>query len=138
VVYLISTGKSARNSYLLDSSENGNDVFFATAEGLVAGDTDGGFDVYDARVPRPGDSPPAAVVPCEGSVCQGPPSVPALVTASGTATFAGLGNAMSEPAKKPVVTLKATSKKCRRGFVRKKNRCVKKTKRPGGHGRAKS
>ena len=54
VVYLISTGESNRDSYLLDSSENGDDVFFATTQGLVSGDTDGGYDVYDARVPRPG------------------------------------------------------------------------------------
>ena len=37
VVYLISGGKSPRDSYLLDNSENGDDVFFATTEGLVAG-----------------------------------------------------------------------------------------------------
>ena len=42
VVYLISSGKSPRDSYFLDNSENGDDVFFATTEGLVPGDTDGG------------------------------------------------------------------------------------------------
>jgi hypothetical protein len=126
VVYLISSGKSPRDSYFLDNSENGNDVFFATTEGLVPGDTDGGYDVYDARVPYPGDTPPAAAVPCEGAVCQGPPNVPSPLTPPASATFSGLGNPPSEettlpPAKK--VTTKTV--KCKKGFAKKKNKCVK-------------
>jgi hypothetical protein len=127
VVYLISTGKSSLNSYLLDSSESGNDVFFATDDALVPGDTDGGYDVYDARVPRPGDNPPPAAVPCQGSVCQGPPRVQAPLGAPASATFSGLGNVPPEPAAKPVTKAKPKSKtaKCKKGFVRKKNKCVK-------------
>ena len=98
-IYLISSGKSPEDSYFLDSSANGNDVFFATSEGVVPGDTDGAYDVYDARVPHPGDSLPPAAVPCEGSVCQGPPNVPALLTPPASATFSGLGNAA--PAAEP-------------------------------------
>ena len=129
VVYLISSGKSARSSFLLDTSESGDDVFFATAEGLVPGDTDGGFDVYDARVPRPGDSPPAGAVPCEGSVCQGPPSVPAAFSAPASATFSGLGNPPPEvvaPVVKPKLPVKVA--KCKKGFVRKKSKCVRRAK----------
>jgi hypothetical protein len=48
-LYLLSSGHSTEPSFFLDSSEDGRDVFFATADGLVAGDTDGGYDVYDAR-----------------------------------------------------------------------------------------
>jgi hypothetical protein len=92
-IYLISSGKSPENSYFLDSSENGDDVFFATSAGLVPGDTDGAYDVYDARVPHPGDNPPPAAVPCEGSVCQGPPNVPSPLTPPASATFLGPGNA---------------------------------------------
>jgi hypothetical protein len=112
VVYLISGGKSPRNSYYLDSSENGDDVFFATAEGLVPGDTDGGFDVYDARVPQPGDNPPASAVPCEGSVCQGPPRVQSPLAAPASATFSGLGNSTPEPTEdtKSVTPAKAKAK----------------------------
>ena len=58
VVYLISTGKSTANSYPGRLSANGDDVFFATTEGLVPGDTDGAYDVYDARVPHPGEPTP--------------------------------------------------------------------------------
>jgi len=128
VVYLISGGKSPRDSFLLDNSENGADAFFATTEGLVPGDTDGGYDVYDARVPHPGDNPPAAAVPCEGSVCQGPPNVPSPLTPPASATFSGLGNPAPEPAATPPPPKKTTTKtvKCKKGFVKKKSKCIKK------------
>ena len=115
VVYLISTGKSPRNSYLLANSENGSDVFFATTEGLVPGDTDGAYDVYDARIPHPGDNPPEAAVPCEGSVCQGPPNVPSPLTPPASATFSGLGNPAPEPAETQTKTvIKKTTPNARR------------------------
>ena len=130
VVYLISTGRSPLNSYLLDSSANGNDVFFATAEGLVPGDTDGGYDIYDARIPHEGEPYPPKAVPCEGPVCQGPPNVPSPLTPPASATFSGLGNPTSEVAP-AVVKPKATSKatKCKKGFTKKKNKCVKNKKK---------
>jgi hypothetical protein len=129
-VYLISSGKSSHNSYFLDNSENGDDVFFATTDGLVPGDTDGGYDVYDARAPQPGDNPPPAAVPCEGSVCQGPPRVSTPLAAPASATFSGLGNLAPEPAAVPATKPKPKSKatKCKKGFVKKKNKCVKKGK----------
>jgi hypothetical protein len=134
VVYLISSGKSDLNSYFLDSSESGNDVFFATTEGLVPGDTDGGYSVYDARVPRPGDNPPPAAVPCEGAVCQGPPNVPSPLTPPASATFSGLGNPAPEPAATPAPAKKTTTKtiKCKRGFVKQKDKCVKARKKRNG------
>ena len=127
-VYLISSGKSPENSYFLDNSESGDDVFFATSEGLVPGDTDGAYDVYDARVPHKGDNPPPAAVPCEGSVCQGPARVPAPLGAPASATFSGLGNIAPEPAATPVAKPKPKATKCKKGFVKKKNKCVKKPK----------
>jgi hypothetical protein len=112
-VYLISSGTSDENSYYLDNSESGGDVFFGTTSGLVAGDTDGAYDAYDARVPRPGDNPPPTAVPCEGDVCQGPPSVPQLLAAPASAAFSGAGNVASE---KPAVSTPAPRhvKKARR------------------------
>lgn len=101
IVYLISSGTSIQNSYAGDNSPNGNDVFFGTADNLAPGDTDGGYDVYDARVPRPGDVLPAKAVPCQGDVCQGPPSVPSPLGAPASATFFGSGNPAS-PASNPV------------------------------------
>jgi len=84
--------------------------------------------VYDARVPHPGDNPPAAAVPCEGSVCQGPPNVPSPLTPPASATFSGLGNPAPEPAATPPPPKKTTTKtvKCKKGFVKKKSKCIKK------------
>ncbi len=130
VVYLISTGRSSLNSYFLDNSENGNDLFFATAEGLVPGDVDGAYDVYDARVPRPGDNPPPAAVPCEGAVCQGPPSVQPPLAAPSSATFFGLGNIPPEPAVSAAAKPKAKAKSpvCKKGYVKEKAKCVRQRK----------
>jgi sugar lactone lactonase YvrE len=120
-VYLI-----APNASLMDNSESGSDVFFTTVEGLVAGDTDGGSDVYDARIPHPGDNPPVSAVPCQGSVCQGPPRVPAPLGAPASATFSGLENPVSSTST-PAVKKKAApkAKKCKKGYVKKKNKCLK-------------
>ncbi|MHB1538061.1 MAG: NHL repeat-containing protein [Solirubrobacteraceae bacterium] len=96
-VYLISSGSSAEASFVMDSSASGNDVFFGTSAGLVSADTDGAYDVYDARVPQPGDNPPPEAAPCEGAVCQGPPSTPRLLRPSASATFSGAGNLLPAP-----------------------------------------
>ena len=48
-VGLISSGASGHESAFLDASESGDDVYFITAERLVATDLDTNYDVYDAR-----------------------------------------------------------------------------------------
>jgi hypothetical protein len=125
VVYLISTGQSPRNSYLLDSSENGDDVFFATAQGLVPADTDGGYDIYDARIPQPGDNPPPASIPCGGSACQGDANTGPSVTPPASASFFGVGNLVPEVTPTPAVSSTPKAVKCKKGFVKKRNKCVK-------------
>ncbi len=124
VVYLISTGQSSRDSYLLGSSENGDDVFFATTQGLVPADTDGGYDVYDARVPHEGEPLPPTAVPCEGAVCQGPPNVPAPLTPPGSATFSGLDNPTPETIPLSAKTITKTVK-CVKGRKLSRGKCVK-------------
>jgi hypothetical protein len=127
-LFLVSSGTSATNSFFLDSSESGADAFFSTSDELVQGDNDAAYDVYDARVPRPGDIPPPESVPCQGDVCQGPPSVPSLLGPPPSATFNGLGNPPPEPTANPAATPrpKAKAKRCRKGYVKRKGRCVKK------------
>jgi hypothetical protein len=140
VVYLISTGQSPRNSFLLDSSESGDDVFFATAEGLVPGDTDGGYDIYDARIPQPGDTSPPAAIPCAGATCQGAANAGPSVTSPASASFSGAGNLVPEVTAPPAKTVtKKTTTKCKKGYVKKKNKCVKKAKakKASHNGRAK-
>jgi hypothetical protein len=131
VVYLISTGRSPLSSFLLDSSANGNDVFFATAEGLVPGDTDGGYDIYDARVPHEGEPFPPAAVPCEGAVCQGPPRVESPLAPPARATFPGTDNfGGGESNQTPPPAKKTTTKtvRCKRGYLKHKNKCFRKAK----------
>ena len=126
--YLISSGVSPRGSVFLDSSASGSDVFFTTAQGLVPGDVDGAVDVYDARVPRPGDSPPPSAVPCEGDVCQGPPSVPSLLSAPASATFSGPGNVAPKAKSKTASEIRAEKlaaalKACRAKAKSKRKSC---------------
>jgi hypothetical protein len=97
-VYLISSGTGKEASYVLDSSASGDDVFFTTSAGLAPGDVDEARDVYDARIPRAGDEPPPAAVPCEGDGCQGPASLPAPLSPPGSATLNGEGQLPVPPA----------------------------------------
>jgi hypothetical protein len=115
----LSAGTSAEGSLLIDDSESGNDVFFSTTSDLVLADNDGTYDVYDARVPRPGDVSPPSALPCEGDVCRGPPSVPELLTAPASSTFSGAGNvvpsvAKSSPPSKSAVKHKQLHRKKKR------------------------
>jgi hypothetical protein len=95
-VYLLSSGTSPRPSVFLDNSESGNDVFFATAEGLMPSDVDGSYDVYDARVGGglPEALPPASCI----SDCQAPSSPPTFTTPA-SAAFSGEGNLVTAPAR---------------------------------------
>ena len=56
--FLLSDGKSEDESYLVDASANGRDVFFSTRQSLVGWDANDNYDVYDARegggFPEPG------------------------------------------------------------------------------------
>jgi hypothetical protein len=126
-IYLITSGMGAsKGSVLIDASANGGDAFFATESSLVPSDKDQAADVYDARIPQPGDNPPPSAVPCEGDVCQGPPSVPQLLTPAASTVFNGLGNIPPEVAKKEPVK---PAKTCKKGTVLRNGRCVKKQQR---------
>jgi hypothetical protein len=120
-VHLISTGTSPSDSYFLDASANGNDVFFITRERLVGWDRDGAYDLYDARVGG-GFPEPVAPPACTGDPCQGDQSGPPAQGGLATTLFQGAGNVLAQ--------LRPHAKQCRRGFVRKrvrgKVRCVKK------------
>jgi hypothetical protein len=130
-VYLLSGGSSQDDSYFLDASANGDDVFFVTRAQLVAEDRDESFHLYDARAPHvPGEAvgfTPAAGVACTGSVCQGAAPAAPVFGAPSSATFSGAGNlAPPAPAAKP----KARPSVCARGFVKRKRhgRCLRQAK----------
>ncbi len=129
-LFLLSDGTTLHPSFYLDSSASGGDAFFATVAGLVPGDRDGGYDVYDARVPQPGDNPPPAAVPCQGEVCQGPPSVPSLLDEPSSATFSGLGNIVQPAQAKPRGKPKQKPKHKKK--IKKKKARAKRTNGRGG------
>jgi DNA-binding beta-propeller fold protein YncE len=80
---------------LLGADRSGANVFFSTADRLVAQDTDTELDYYDARVCPAADPcitapPPSAA--CSGAACQAPaPAPPALLLAA-SVSFNGPGN----------------------------------------------
>ncbi len=141
-VYLLSGGSSQDDSLFLDASVSGDDVFFMTRAQLVSEDRDESFHVYDARAPHvPGEAvgfPPLPGAVCGGADCQGSsPAVPGFGTPASVA-FGGVGNL---PTPAPGVVSKSKSKRvvvCRRGFTRRRGRCVKVKVRPrAGHAKAK-
>lgn len=90
---LISSGLSPEDSYLLDNSASGDDVFFATTEGLSEDDRDGSYDVYDARVgggfPRPA-VPPVCPSNCRPPTGGAPAALPPGTLAPGAGNVADL------------------------------------------------
>jgi hypothetical protein len=114
-VHLISSGRGTSDSYFMDASASGEDVFFLTNERLVGFDSDENYDLYDARagggVPEPPGQPPA----CAGESCQPPLSAAPPGASYASATVTGAGDpqgAFHPPKPKP--------KPCRRGMTHKK------------------
>ncbi len=127
VVSLISSGSSETPDKSPVISPSGRDVFFVTNQGLTSGDTDGQADVYDARLD--GGFPPVAapVAACAGDACQGPLTNPAPLLVPGSVSQAPGGN-FPAPTPVSVVTVKPRAKVtpgCRKGYVKKRGKCVK-------------
>jgi hypothetical protein len=117
---LISSGHDSAPSFFLGSSPDGSNVFFGTHARLLPQDRDSAGDIYDARICTESDPciqpPPGETAQCEGGACQSPPPL-ALFQTPATLTLASSGNLATEP---PPPT------KCKKGFVKKKKRCVRK------------
>jgi hypothetical protein len=127
-VSLVSTGGDPEGVEDVVISPGGSSVFFITAQGLVPQDTDGAPDVYDARFGGEGFPPVAAErQPCEGDGCQGPLTNPAPLLVPGSVSQAP-GDDFPPPPATVAPKPKPKSKQCKKGFVKKKNRCIKKAK----------
>ncbi len=127
-VYLISSGTSSFESNLEDVSESGDDVFFRSYQQLVPQDNqEGQVVIYDARVDggfAEPSSPPACTT---ADACRTPVAPqPSIYGAPSSQTFSGTGN-LAPSAAKPQAKPKAKPVKCKKGFVEKKGKCVKKT-----------
>jgi hypothetical protein len=113
-LYLLSSGESGQSSHFASASADGDSAFIVTNSPLVPLDGDELGDMYDVRVdgglPSQHATPPQ---PCgSAEACKGPSSTPKPTTSPGSQTFQGPGN--TKPAR------------CRKGFVRKHGKCVKK------------
>jgi hypothetical protein len=116
-VSLISSGHGKDDSLLLDSSASGNDVFFATSEGLDPSDSDLSYDAYDARVGGGFDKADVPS-PCASDGCQGAPTRSRSVPASGSTSFVGSGNEQpSEPNGTSAARLKLGTRKVVKGSL---------------------
>ncbi len=143
-VSLISRGNAEADSYFLDASVDGTDVFVATAQRLLPRDEDSAYDIYDARVDGGFPEPPAAAQPCAGEQCRGAGEAPATFAAPPSASFSGPGNlpVPLEPVKpavkskpKPLTRaqkLARALKACHRQPKRKRRSCERSARRRYG------
>jgi hypothetical protein len=123
-VYLLSGGISTDVSAFVDASSSGGDVFLVTRAQLAPQDRNENDDLYDVRV---GGVQPLSPSACTGTGCQGVPSAPPLFATPPSVTFNGVGN-LEPPPLVPAVKPKpkAKAKQCKKGYVKKQGRCVKK------------
>jgi hypothetical protein len=128
-VSLVSSGVSQTNDEHPVISSSGADIFFITSQGLVPQDTDGQNDIYDAHECSSAapcfSSTPAEPQPCSGDACQGPLTNPAPLLVPGSVSQAPGGN-FPAPVVAPVVTPKQRRVACKKGFVKKNAKCVRK------------
>jgi hypothetical protein len=122
-VFLLSTGTSSRPTDFIEASAGGSDVFLREYQKLVPQDKqEEARVIYDVRVdggfPEPA-VPPACVT---ADACRTAPAVqPSIFGEPASQTFSGVGN-LAPPVEAKV---KAKPVKCKKGFVKKANRCVK-------------
>ncbi|MGA8363679.1 MAG: NHL repeat-containing protein [Solirubrobacteraceae bacterium] len=115
--FLVSSGKSSDESYLIDASSNGRDVFFSTRQALVGWDTNPNYDIYDYREGG-GFAEPSQAVACQGEGCLPNALVAPSLTSPATSVFAGPAN--------PIFTAAVTPKSI--GCPKGKHRELKKGK----------
>ena len=108
-VYAISNVAGGDESFFLDASPSGEDVFFGSANQLLKQDTGDNVVVWDARQNGGFPVPPAAPSCDNADSCKPPESPqPALFGLPASATFSGPGNA-TPPAPAVVTQKKKTA-----------------------------
>lgn len=123
-LFLVSTGTGSHPTRFIDASANGDDVFLLDEQALVPrSNPQEARTIYDARVdggfPEPSVSPPCITA---DSCRSAPVPQPSSFGAPSSQTFSGAGNSAPSP---PTVKTAVKSKKCKKGFVKKKGKCVK-------------
>jgi hypothetical protein len=110
-IYLLNNGSTPTQSYLVDASANGNDVFLMTSGQLLSADKNEYNDIYDARV---GVAEAAVPTQCTGTGCQGTPATPPVFATPASSTYNGVGNfpPPAKPVSKPKPKPKKKTQKC--------------------------
>jgi hypothetical protein len=138
-VYLISDGQDTSHSTLglgttsssvqvRGLSPSGADIFFDTADRLVPQDVDTQQNLYDARIEGGFPAPISLLPTCSGDACQGQLSPAPTLLSPGSEFQAGESPPLQPVASTPAVKPKSKVKTCKKGYVKKKNKCVKKPK----------
>jgi hypothetical protein len=131
-VSLISTGTGAIDTWFIEASPSGSDVFLLEQQQLVPQATqEEARTIYDVRV-NGGLSEPAAPPACTtADACRSAPAPqPSIFGAPPSQTFSGAGNLVVPLTTSPTAKPKPKPKKCRKGYVKKrktkkKSKCVK-------------
>ena len=123
-VSLITTGQDTSDSFFLDSSPDGKNVFFGTHSRLVPADQDNQGNLYDARI-EGGFPAPLGAGPCEGDACQNPSPAPVYQTPT-SLSFSGAGDVSNETAPSTSkVTKKTVAGKCKKPKLLSHGKCLK-------------
>jgi hypothetical protein len=139
-VFPVSDVAGGSDSWFMDASGSGDDVFIATGDQLVPSDTDSREDVYDVRV---GGGFPVVGVPgvcVSADECKPPVSgQPGVFGVPASASFSGPGNLVSAAATPPVVVAGGGSGRlvralgvCRRKHGKKRKVCEKRARKANG------
>ncbi len=126
-LHMISSGGCNCDSYFVDASPDGSNVFITSRQRFVQIDFDNAADIYDVRIDgglaaqnRP------APVGCEGDDCQGPAKAGLPSSLPSSSTFVGPGNVVPpKAAVKPKSKSAATARKLAAAL----KACAKKPKR---------
>jgi hypothetical protein len=98
--FLASSGTSTDETFLVDASADGRDVFFSTRSILVGWDPNENYDVYDARAGGGFAEPSEAPICSDETSCKPPAKAPPAAISPATPAFQGPGNKVEKP-KKP-------------------------------------
>jgi hypothetical protein len=112
-MYLLSAGDSDDTSDFVDASADGSVAYIATSSTLVPADRDDLYDIYAVR--SDGGLASQFEIPgptCQGEGCRSSATEPLASPVPGSSSLVGPGN------EKP--------KACKKGFVRKGDKCVRK------------
>jgi hypothetical protein len=120
---LITTGQDTSDSFFLDSSPDGKNVFFGTHARLVPADQDNQGNLYDARI-EGGFPAPLGAGPCEGDACQNPSPAPVYQTPT-SLSFSGAGDIPSGPPPTTTTVKDKTASKCVKPKRLSHGKCVK-------------